>query len=101
MGLALFTNVHYTLLDKRRTRRSSAGFSVEKMKQGGYMETSEVARHTPGPWEVNVAPRGKDVPQVSVSGETAVCILSENGDEEANARLIAAAPDLLTALQAV
>jgi hypothetical protein len=59
------------------------------------------AKHTPGPWEVDrfywtIQRRmfGPDEPEVEVIGRLT------NGEEaEANARLIAAAPELLKALQ--
>jgi hypothetical protein len=54
--------------------------------------------HTPGPWEVN--PADKD--QVWGTGERAVRLAQAihwpKHDAEANARLIAAAPELLAAL---
>jgi len=59
-------------------------------------------KHTPGPWRVswharpNHLPILADVPNLT---EIAVCPAYDATDE-ANARLIAAAPDLLAALQA-
>lgn len=53
-------------------------------------------KHTPGPWEARLL----EDPQwmVGIKGEAfhAVCVTSQ-GNDEANARLIAAAPDLLAA----
>lgn len=60
----------------------------------------ENASHTPGPWHVHGGEIGPS-PDETIA---VVCALSGNdGDmeEEANARLIAAAPDLLAALEAV
>jgi hypothetical protein len=63
------------------------------------------AKHTPGPWwhdddkEVGCivicAPDGDGVPWQIAS----MCDIGPSGDEEANARLIAAAPELLAALK--
>jgi hypothetical protein len=58
-------------------------------------------KHTPGPWKIN--PRAS-LHIVSNDNKTiASCSSSQNGDnletEQANARLIASAPDLLEALQ--
>ena len=47
--------------------------------------------HTPGPWE---AKRGED-PQWNVWAEKQAVACTAHGNDEANARLIAAAPDLL------
>ena len=68
-----------------------------------------MSTHTPGPWLVT---RGAQSDAYSVeSGSQTICLvkfirgqsLSERGvrQEEANAHLIAAAPDLLTACKAV
>lgn len=60
----------------------------------------EQAKHTPGPWEIREGTYGHastyDWQIVNKDGEY-VC----DGDGEANARLITAAPELLDALQAV
>lgn len=56
------------------------------------------ATHTPGPWRVVHQMDGA----VHVDGLTCVADLGDAGaTREANARLIAAAPDLLAALQAL
>lgn len=57
--------------------------------------------HTPGPWTIDTNMRGlHNVPVIGVrSGDEAVANCGTSGD--ANARLIAAAPDLLAALQAL
>lgn len=57
------------------------------------------ARHTPGPWEYMSVTK-------SVWSGRAICIMTgsrnhPDPEREANARLIAAAPDLLDALQGV
>jgi hypothetical protein len=61
-------------------------------------------KHTPGPWRVapaNLYPSGINIDSVSVNKY--VCLVAGNRDDEqgqADARLIAAAPELLEALQA-
>lgn len=69
-----------------------------------------MAGHTPGPWIVDPIDKEYVVPAADPGG-TGICVLSpmDNTDElwkfgaetQANARLIAAAPDLLDALQAL
>jgi hypothetical protein len=58
------------------------------------------AKHTPGPWSLD-----SDAGQVHIVAAGAaiarVMAMRSDGCGEANARLIAAAPDLLEALQAV
>ena len=75
---------------------------------------NETAKHTPGPWSIGELSPGK--PYVFVDEERTIALLydkrtsfpqasiSDNqylyeGQAEANARLIAAAPDLLEALE--
>lgn len=60
---------------------------------------SNNTKHTPGPWEQTfgcniVTPTGQAVTTVHAMGRTTP------EEREANARLIAAAPDMLTALKA-
>ena len=64
--------------------------------------------HTPGPWFVGVtlAPQhGEDVPAIVGDRDSVVALLPGNWNfctkNEANARLIAAAPELLEALERV
>lgn len=66
------------------------------------------AKHTPGPWDVNASRNGY-TSEVAIEGpireqETApVCWIGANrisSENEANARLIAAAPELLAACRA-
>lgn len=55
--------------------------------------------HTPGPWEVLAGPEWGGF---TVGGQRIVATMREwgfPGEAEANARLIAAAPDLLAALE--
>jgi len=59
-------------------------------------------QHTPGPWEI--VEREQDTPRiVGPDGQADVAILGTGAhtteEEEANARLIAAAPDMLEALK--
>ena len=55
-------------------------------------------QHTPGPWMVTGGARMKFI-EARIGGgmlqEVATCLICQEGDIEANARLIAAAPDLL------
>lgn len=56
-------------------------------------------KHTKGPWSVSQT--GKYV-RLCIPGTVLnICKMEINGDEEANARLIAAAPELLEALKAL
>ena len=68
------------------------------------MSSQPTAKHTPGPWKVEAD--GLSVSTVSDFGHDqwarlAVCASDPHGHGEANARLIAAAPDLLKALERV
>lgn len=65
-------------------------------------------RHTPGPWHVDPDPRPDMEWNNHIYGADgmAVCFMAHSDGkdderDEANARLIAAAPDLLSALEAV
>lgn len=56
--------------------------------------------HTPGPWVIGRSRRGHDVVMVDTASGTAICdVYGDSDDRPANARLIAAAPDLLEALE--
>jgi len=61
-----------------------------------------VSKHTPGPWHLHI---GDDYAEVSVQcGDATIEIFNAYRDEEcvdADARLIAAAPDMLAALRAL
>ena len=59
-----------------------------------------MSAHTPGPWQLSaqsVAPEWLLV----IKGEVIIANVNEDLRQEANARLMAAAPDLLAALEAV
>ena len=73
-----------------------AGIPEEKWRQG-----MKQAKHTAGPWSVDYEGPAHLSIEDSAGRVLAFCNLqSEDGDEdEANARLIAAAPDLLQALK--
>ena len=63
------------------------------------------AAHTPGPWNCNrSSASGYDI-VCSENSPTDVCVISRRdkttGEIDANARLIASAPDLIEALRAV
>ena len=53
--------------------------------------------HTPGPWEVGYS--NNQAPVVTAGEHDIATVDTSRGDSEANARLIAAAPDLLKAAQ--
>jgi hypothetical protein len=60
-------------------------------------------KHTPGPWRVTVK---SGLPDAVVApdpdlGSVGICKIVVLNDHEANARLIAAVPDLLAALQEI
>jgi hypothetical protein len=64
------------------------------------------AAHTPGPWTYEYSPYlsqdDKEIPAFEIHGEEKVCDTNEDRpreEQEANARLIAGAPELLTAAQ--
>lgn len=58
--------------------------------------------HTPGPWNVLpwFAPSGAEITTVQALNRTVADCPGEDETAKANARLIAAAPDLLAALEA-
>ena len=59
----------------------------------------ETATHTPGPWAIQITGGEKEVVTGSTKGLWATIEGPNFETRHANARLIAAAPDLLTALQ--
>lgn len=80
------------------------------------METTQTAKHTPGPWELgpDIRSRGDLVYRMVLAGKKRLCAVSVYGgragtnqptfsEEEvvANGHLVAAAPDLLAACEAV
>lgn len=58
--------------------------------------TDIVPKHTPGPWELQILAGGHEFDIYGQSGESLALVREAN---ESNARLIAAAPDLLDALR--
>lgn len=62
-----------------------------------------MSKHTPGPWRIKKQKNGRDFEVIGADGffifETDVAMF-DGEMEEANARLIAAAPDMLEALEA-
>lgn len=61
-----------------------------------------MAEHTPGPWSVEHDEDADTISIVNFGGEIAVLHgVSMGENDESDARLIAAAPDLLAALEAV
>lgn len=62
------------------------------------------AKHTPGPWKVAISARKATLTRITTTDGALVASangpgLSETGEAEANARLIAAAPELLAIVQ--
>jgi hypothetical protein len=67
------------------------------------------SKHTPGPWYVGInesvidSPAGEKFLGIGTDGERTICRVSQlatqDAEDEANAQLIAAAPDLLIACQ--
>ena len=58
-------------------------------------------KHTPGPWSVGVTSDGGEIDIIAADGwfVSVACDSVGEGDTEANAHLIAAAPDMLEALE--
>jgi hypothetical protein len=68
------------------------------------MTTKKVSTHTPGPWLISVEDREVVIkPQDGIASQVAIiCKYDiELNEREANARLIASAPDMLTVLEQV
>ena len=65
---------------------------------------STQTQHTPGPWTCRIDDEGfnvfQDAPKHPGNGDHIMCIAG-NDESEANARLIAAAPELLEALKSM
>ena len=59
------------------------------------------SKHTPGPWRVGVTSDAGEVDVIAEGGwfVAVACDSAGDGDTEANANLIAAAPDMLEALE--
>ena len=58
------------------------------------------SKHTPGPWVANIPPTDRMAPTVdAVDGEVCTCECGVNRTNRHNARLIAAAPELLEACE--
>lgn len=60
--------------------------------------STETQHHTPGPWRLN-RQRVEYGPYVAGDGWCVAIVLRDPVEQEANARLIAAAPELLVALE--
>jgi hypothetical protein len=63
-------------------------------------------KHSPGPWSFEAKPISEDNPTMfgtvtSADGKDVVYVTLTNGDVKANTRLIAAAPQMADALQAM
>lgn len=82
------------------------GETYEQAKHRRFTEEAEYAKrlqHTPGPWHIMKPLESNGYvwvnPMGGMCGEIATAWPISQGSAEANARLIAAAPDLLEALQ--
>ena len=62
------------------------------------MKAREQAKYSEGPWRVEYETRIEYGPQVAGEGFCVAKVLRDPGEWQANARLIAAGPDLLAAL---
>ena len=58
-----------------------------------------MSEHTPGPWAVDVMPGEVVVYEAVTLKNVDICQVLGNDDQDANAKLIAAAPALLAALR--
>jgi hypothetical protein len=82
-----------------RHERLSLRVSV---KTGGNMDIATKAQHTPGPWQVKIDKDGFTVSHDVYSEDGYTIVHSPgrvDGTDEANARLIASAPELLSELR--
>jgi len=99
--------------EEMRTRAETAlaasCFDCEQDAQKDYFNpyhpmTAKAAQHTPGPWQVETNNRCRDTFVGPVMGGQRICEVfhhaTSGNPHLANARLIAAAPELLAALQA-
>lgn len=64
---------------------------------------NSIAKHTPGPWKIAFGARDFHITgtREDTSGHYIARTINDFAEDEANARLIAAAPELLEALNAV
>jgi hypothetical protein len=76
-------------------------FNVELEEWLKSQNEPKAASHTPGPWRLRQVNRHN--PQIEACDETKqiACTLDHQDDDYANAHLIAAAPDMLGALEAI
>lgn len=75
------------------------------------MTTTNETRHTPGPWDISWGTyqdgEGHEVCEYRKQGQPLACIAKvcfhddQDGETKANARLLAAAPDMLEALKMI
>lgn len=81
--------------NKSRVAKECAGAIVVTALPPLTSGNDQMSGHTPGPWRVEVAAIIRDIPRAGPDDMVAALI----GASEADQRLIAAAPDLLAALQ--
>ncbi len=70
------------------------------------MQTKRSYSHTAGPWSLKSIRGNESIPWAShlisaEHGDSQICYVQRGFEEDQNARLIAAAPDLLEALQSI
>lgn len=101
------TQAKHTPAPLERLRHHVSG-AISRGESVPVVEVSAPATHTPGPWETKRAATPEAFPQFGVyaengNGHDLAHVVSHgtarHAETEANARLIAAAPDLLEALQ--
>ena len=72
--------------------------TIRNKHKGNAMTTE--TKHTPGPWKVNDKTlSGAYQISDNKSGSLRICTVTNAPNDEANARLIAAAPDMLNAMK--
>ena len=101
------TTQSHTQTPLERLRHHVSG-AIARGEAAPVVEIAEPATHTPGPWEMGRHATPESCPQFGVyaengNGRDLAHVVSagttRHAETEANARLIAAAPDLLEALQ--
>ena len=92
----------------RLERDRAAALEASKASQAKAKRENAKIRHTPGPWEAVIQPGCHAVIASLSGGPKAVAIIGNNTPDDgnepmrfANARLIAAAPELLEALREI
>src|SRR5690349_2970415 len=74
--------------------------NIDRIKYGDDEPNTTHMQHTPGPWHVGLPTQPEAQGVYATTDMVAECWNTRNGSRDANAHLIAAAPDMLQALQA-